>query len=83
MENYNIIDTDPTQAYYDNLNAKLKNPFNITKEMTKQMPAPRNMRGGRWIQRVMAPCSMIYYNMAEQPRDKLIDVKHIQKLELF
>jgi hypothetical protein len=81
MENYNIIDTDPTQAYYDNLNAKLKNPFNITKEMAKQMPAPRNMRGGRWIQRVMAPCSMIYYNMSEQPRDKLIDVKHIQKLK--
>ena len=82
MTNYSINDADPAQVYFNKLISNLKNPFNITKEMAEQMPEPRKLKGGRHVGRFMAPCSMVIYNMSEQPRDKLVDTDHIQRLKL-
>jgi hypothetical protein len=70
-----------TQLYYDKLITTLENPLNLSEELVQQMPEPREYPGSQFVQRVMAPRSLVSYDRAKQPRDKLNDNEHLQNLK--
>lgn len=70
-----------TQIYYDKLITKLENPLKLTEELVSKMPPPAEYPNARFVERVLAPCSLVIYDRSKQPRDKNNDKEHIQKLK--